>query len=85
LLAAVLAKVKKGADITKLMNERSEDPSSAISGQSYLATPDSGLVKPFLNLSLRLKVGETGVVKTQFGFHIIQRVADEEPEAPAGN
>ena len=36
-------------------------------------TPDAGLVEPFKNLSLRLKVGEVGVVKTQFGIHIIQR------------
>jgi len=31
-------------------------------------------VEPFKNLSLRLKPNEVGVVKTDFGIHIIQRV-----------
>ena len=57
-----------------LMAELSEDPGSAKSGQSYDVTPDAGLVEPFKNLSLRLNKDEVGVVKTQFGIHIIQRV-----------
>ena len=66
--------LKKGAKIEPLMKELSEDPGSAASGESYDATPDAGLVEPFKNLSLRLNVGEVGVVKTDFGIHIIQRV-----------
>jgi parvulin-like peptidyl-prolyl isomerase len=69
-----VAKLKKGAKIEPLMKELSEDPGSAQSGDSYPVTPDAGLVESFKNLSLRLKVGEVGVVKTQFGIHIIQRV-----------
>ena len=74
LVKATVAKLKKGDKIEPLMKELSEDPGSAASGQSYDVTPDAGLVEPFKNLSLRLKVGEVGVVKTQFGIHIIQRV-----------
>jgi peptidyl-prolyl cis-trans isomerase D len=55
------------------MTELSEDPGSAKAGTSYDVTPDAALVPPFKNLSLRLKVGEVGVVKTDFGMHIIQR------------
>ena len=66
--------LKKGAKIEPLMKQLSEDPGSAESGESYDATPDAGLVEPFKNLSLRLNVGEVGVVKTDFGIHIIQRV-----------
>ena len=55
------------------MKELSEDPGSAASGNSYDVTPDAGLVQPFKDLGLRLKVGEIGAVKTQFGIHIIQR------------
>ena len=69
-----VGKLAKGAKIEPLMKELSEDPGSAASGNSYDATPDAGLVAPFKNLSLRLKVGEVGVVKTDFGIHIIQRV-----------
>jgi parvulin-like peptidyl-prolyl isomerase len=56
------------------MKELSEDPGSAASGESYDVTPTAGLVPPFKNLSLRLNKNEVGIVKTQFGIHIIQRV-----------
>jgi len=74
LVKGTVAKLKGGAKIEPLMKELSEDPGSAKSGEGYDVTPDAGLVEPFKNLSLRLKVGEVGVVKTDFGIHIIQRV-----------
>ncbi|MGE5181880.1 MAG: peptidylprolyl isomerase [Acidobacteriota bacterium] len=74
LVKGTVAKLKGGAKIEPLMKQLSEDPGSAQNGQSYDVTPDAGLVPPFKNLSLRLKVGEVGVVKTEFGIHIIQRV-----------
>ena len=73
LVAKTVAALKKGAKIEPLMKELSEDPGSAATGTSYDVDPNAGLVAPFKNLSLRLNVGEVGVVKTQFGFHIIQR------------
>ncbi len=73
LVKKTMAALKKGAKIEPLMKELSEDPGSAESGTSYDVTPDAGLVPPFKNLSLRLKVGEVGAVKTDFGIHIIQR------------
>lgn len=82
LVKDTVAKLKGGAKIEPLMAELSEDPGSAKSGESYDVTPDAGLVPPFKNLSLRLKSGEVGVVKTDFGIHIIQRV-DGMPGAPA--
>jgi parvulin-like peptidyl-prolyl isomerase len=74
LVKDTVAKLKKGDKIEPLMAQLSEDPGSAKNGQSYDVTPDAGLVEPFKNLSLRLNVNEVGVVKTQFGIHIIQRV-----------
>jgi parvulin-like peptidyl-prolyl isomerase len=73
LVKDTVAKLAKGDKIEPLMAELSEDPSSAKAGTSYDVTPTAGLVAPFKNLSLRLKVGEVGVVKTDFGIHIIQR------------
>jgi len=74
LVKDTVAKLQKGDKIEPLMASLSEDPGSAKSGQSYDVTPEAGLVPPFKNLALRLKVGEVGVVKTEFGIHIIQRV-----------
>jgi parvulin-like peptidyl-prolyl isomerase len=73
LVKKTVAELKKGAKIEPLMKTLSEDPGSAESGDGYDVTPDASLVEPFKKLSLRLKVGEVGVVKTQFGIHIIQR------------
>jgi parvulin-like peptidyl-prolyl isomerase len=73
LVKDTVAKLKKGDKIEPLMAELSEDGGSAKTGTSYDVTPDAGLVPPFKNLSLRLKVGEVGVVKSDFGIHIIQR------------
>ncbi len=74
LVKATVAKLQKGDKIEPMMKELSEDPGSAKSGTSYDVSPEAQLVEPFKNLSLRLKVGEVGVVKTSFGIHIIQRV-----------
>lgn len=73
LVKATVARLKKGEKIEKLMAELSEDEGSAKSGMAYPVAPDARLVEPFKNLSLRLDVGEVGVVKTDFGIHIIQR------------
>jgi len=74
LVKDTVARLKKGEPLESLMAELSEDPGSATSGTPYEVTPEAGLVTPFKELSLRLKVGEVGVVKTIFGIHIIQRV-----------
>jgi parvulin-like peptidyl-prolyl isomerase len=74
LVKDTVAKLAKGDKIEPLMAELSEDPGSAKDGSPIEVTPTAGLVPPFKNLSLRLKVGEVGVVKSDFGIHIIQRV-----------
>lgn len=74
LVKATVARHARGTKFEALMAELSEDPGSAASGEAYEVTPDTGLVRPFKELSLRLNVGEVGVVKTMFGFHIILRV-----------
>ncbi len=73
LIKKTMAALNAKGKIEPLMAELSEDPGSAKSGTSYDVTPDAQLVEPFKALGLRLNVGETGVVKTDFGFHIIQR------------
>ena len=74
LVKQIVAKLKGGAKIEDLMKQHSEDPGSAKTGEGYDVTPDAQLVDPFKNLALRLKLKEVGVVKSDFGIHIIQRV-----------
>ncbi|MDB4953996.1 MAG: Peptidyl-prolyl cis-trans isomerase PpiD [Myxococcales bacterium] len=74
LVKDTVAKIQKGAKIEPLMTELSEDPGSAKTGEGYDVTPEASLVQPFKDLSLRLNVKEVGVVKSDFGIHIIQRV-----------
>lgn len=73
LAVKVLARVRAGEDMVALMKEVSEDRGSATTGKPYDVTVDGGLVFEFKRLSLRLKVGEAGLVKTSFGWHIIKR------------
>lgn len=70
----LLGKLKAGEAIEPLMAEYSEDPGSAQSGIAYDVSPSAALVGPFKALSLRLNVGEAGIVKSDFGLHVIQRV-----------
>jgi parvulin-like peptidyl-prolyl isomerase len=74
LAVELLGRVRKGEAIEPLMKEFSEDPGSADSGDAYDVDPDAQLVFEFKRLSLRLNVGEAGLVKTMFGWHIIKRV-----------
>jgi len=65
--------LKAGKPIDPLMATYSEDPGSARTGRSYPYAPEAALVPPFKNLSMRLNVGEVGIVQTQYGWHIIVR------------
>jgi len=56
------------------MQQQSEDPGSASTGMVYTVTPESRMAPGFVDLSLRLKPGECGIVKTQFGLHVVKRV-----------
>ena len=62
----VLAKAKApDADFKALMKEYSEDPGSKDTGKPYDVSADAPMVGPFKKLSLRLKEGEVGMVKTR--------------------
>ncbi|HEY0255171.1 MAG TPA: peptidylprolyl isomerase, partial [Kofleriaceae bacterium] len=76
-----LAKAKGGADFTKLMKDVSEDPGSKDTGKAYDVSPDAPYVDTFKKLSLRLKEGEVGLVKSPFGWHIIKRLPPDSLES----
>jgi PPIC-type PPIASE domain len=72
---SLVEQLKEGADFDVLMKANSEDLGSASSGRTFTVTPDAQLVIEFRQLSLRLSVGEFGVIQSDFGFHIIKRVS----------
>jgi hypothetical protein len=69
-----LARLKAGASFERLAGELSEDPGSKDSGGLLPAAAKGQYVKAFDSAGWTLAPGAvTGVVETQFGFHIIRR------------
>ena len=74
-IAALKTKLDQGGDFAALARESSDCPSSSKGGD--LGTFGKGqMVKAFEETAFALPVGGTsGVVETDFGYHIIQRTA----------
>ena len=68
----LLAQVKAGADFGKLAKENSSDPGSKDKGGEYDWTSGYEYVAEFRDGLGKLKVGESAIVETQYGFHVIQ-------------
>ena len=78
--AETLKKIKEGEDFAKLASELSGDPGSKPKGGDIGFVARGKTVKPFEDALFSLKTGEiSGVVETQFGYHIIK--AEEKKDA----
>jgi peptidyl-prolyl cis-trans isomerase D len=77
---SLLARLKKGESFDKLAKEASDDPGSASKGGD-LGYFSKGMMTPeFEAAAFALKKGElSGIVKSAFGFHIIE-VTDIKPQ-----
>ena len=71
----LLKKLDEGVSFEELAKDFSKCPSGQNGGD--LGTFGRGMmVKPFEDAAFELQVGEvSGIVKTQFGFHLIKRTA----------
>ncbi len=70
---AALERIKKGEDFAKLAVELSKDPGSGKEGGDLGFFTADRMVKEFSETAFALKPGEvSGIVKSQFGFHIIK-------------
>jgi len=74
LAATVLAKAKKGDDFPGLARQYSDEPGSKERAGNLGKFGKGNMVKPFADAAFALKPGEiSGIVETDFGFHVIKR------------
>ena len=77
---ALLKQIQGGGDFAKLAKEKSEDTGSGANGGELGWLTKGQTVPEFEKSAFSLKVGETsGLVKTTYGYHIIQVEAHEQP------
>ena len=70
----LLRKIQEGVEFDKLAKDFSNCP-SAKAGGHLGEFPKGRMVRAFEEALLKLSPGETsGVVKTQFGYHLIKRL-----------
>jgi peptidyl-prolyl cis-trans isomerase D len=75
----VLKQLKAGGDFAELAKKYSKDPGSAPKGGDLDFVTRGQMVKPFEDAAFSLKTGETsGLVKTTYGYHILQVEARED-------
>ncbi len=78
----LLAELQKSpAQFAELARKNSQDPGSAAKGGDLDFFGRGAMVKPFEDVAFALKKGETsGVVETEFGFHILRLTDIKQPE-----
>jgi peptidyl-prolyl cis-trans isomerase D len=69
----LLKQIKAGANFAELASKNSDDPGSKVQGGELPMYPTSGLDPAYAKAAMALNTGQTSdVVKSQFGYHIIQ-------------
>src|SRR3954447_983959 len=77
--ADILKQLRAGGDFAELAKKNSDDPGSAQKGGDLDWVTRGQMVKPFEEASFKLKPNEiSGLVKTDYGFHIIQALQRED-------
>lgn len=74
----ILSKIKAGEDFSKLASENSDDISNASNGGDLNFFSRGMMVPAFNDYVFTHKVGDVGLVETNFGFHIIKLTDQKE-------
>jgi peptidyl-prolyl cis-trans isomerase D len=69
---ALLKQIQGGADFADLAKKNSEDPGSGAQGGELGFARHGTMVPEFDSAIFSQKIGDTKIVKSQFGYHIIQ-------------
>ena len=69
----MLKRVNSGEDMTKLANEFSEDGAVVQNSGEYTFGRNDSFVQEFLDWGFSAKVGDTGIVETSYGYHIMKK------------
>jgi len=64
--------IRGGASFAEMVTKYSDDPGSKNTGGEYDITPATPFVKEFKDFAFEGKPGQMKVVKTQFGYHLIE-------------
>src|SRR5215469_2854254 len=79
----VLKQIQSGGNFAELAKKYSDDPGSKDTGGELGASQRGRMVPEFDNAIFNQKIGETKIVKSQFGYHIVQvesrQAAHEQP------
>ncbi len=74
-ISNILGQIQNGGDFSKLAEKYSDDPASARRGGDLGLISRGDFVPEFEAAAYKLKDGEvSGIVQTQFGFHIIKMI-----------
>ncbi len=74
----VLKQVQSGGNFAELARKYSDDPGSKDQGGALPMMPTSGLDPAYAQAAMKLNPGQTsGLVRSQFGYHIIQTIAKQ--------
>jgi peptidyl-prolyl cis-trans isomerase D len=69
----ILKQIQGGANFSELAKKNSDDPGSKdTGGEIGFINRNAPMVPEFLNAVFNQKVGDTRIVKSQYGYHIIQ-------------
>lgn len=77
LIDSIETAVKGGADFAALVTKYSDDQGSKDKGGVYEYFPQGQMVVPFNDFAFDKPVGSKGVVKTDFGYHYIEVLAQK--------
>lgn len=75
----LLSEIRHGASFSKLAKKYSIDKASAVQGGNLGYIDPAQMVPPFAKAVVTQKIGQYGIVHSQFGWHIVQVLGKRPP------